>query len=212
MPPGLFSVCLNPCPVIRRQRRSRGRGQRVTVTNPVGHHHSVRIRFHALRNPLDKSPVDFSRGVNVRKCRRTQTVSFHNPHPQIIRNIGCPFVLEHRQCVAVHKKSCKRQLLQHIEVVDSVSVTGRFVRPQRKFAHNLRVHFLRFLVGNAQELVINLRCRRKPTANYVGSHRFDGSRCKRNAHVSVAASFPQDSEIIFDVPFRVASVPHPAPH
>ena len=100
-PPGGLGVGFNPRPV----RPAAGVGvacQRVAVTYPVGYHHAVGVRFHALHKAMHIMALHRAGHQPVKAVRAANPVSLHQPHPQAVRLPGLLLGGQQHNGVTIH--------------------------------------------------------------------------------------------------------------
>ena len=148
----------------------------------------------------------------VRAVRAANQISLDQAQPQSIRPVRMFAELHHRKHVAVHQETGERQRLQPPEVIHASSIAKGAVRPKFKFAGDLRLQSVCLFLVQVQIVRIHLRGRHKAAAHHVGAQGLDGTRCQRDAHISIPAPFAQNIKIIFDILFCAAAANVPASH
>ena len=182
------------------------------IANPVGKNHSAFIRLDALHNTVNYSVVHNAWKQSVVQIRAAHPVRFNELHPQVIRLADIVPHGQNCESVAVHHVGKERKLLELVEVVHPVSVAQRAIRPQRELPENLHLQSVCLLRRHAQKLRVDLRRGSQSARHHVCPHGFQCTGRNGNAHVSVAAPFPQSLEVIFDVAFCIATGKLPAAH
>ena len=127
VPPG-GSIGFHPRPVQRPALHGKA-GVGMPVTYPVGHHHSALVRLHALDDAVDVVASYVSRHKAVVTVRGTDAVRLDDLH---LCCVLAPWPLlerQQRKAVPVHQESHVGELLELVEVPQSVRVALRRVCP-----------------------------------------------------------------------------------
>ena len=186
--------------------------QRMPACYPVSHHGTVLVRFHALHDLIHAMSIHLTGVHSVHAVRTANQVGFNQAQPQGIRPVRAFIELHHRKHIAVHQETGERQRLQPPEVIHASSIAKGAVRPKFKFAGDLRLQSVRLFLVQVQIVCIHLWGRHKAAAHHVGAQGLDGTRCQRDAHISIPAPFAQNIKIIFDILFCAAAANVPAAH
>jgi len=204
---GVAGFYPRPC-----QRHRAVVSQRMPTCYPVRHHRAVPVRFHALHD-LEHVMLVYRAGCHyVRAVRAANQISLDQAQPQSIRPVRMFVELHHRKHIAVHQETGERQRLQPPEVIHASSIAKGAVRPKFKFAGDLRLQSVCLFLVQVQIVRVHLRGRHKAAAHHVGAQGLDGTRCQRDAHISIPAPFAQNIKIIFDILFCAAAANVPAAH
>ena len=161
------------------------------VGDPVGNDLPVPVRLHALHDALHPPAQHVSRRHAVPVVGGAYPVRLNEPYPEVVRLSRPRLQRQGDKGVPVHQEAEKGQLLEAVKVIYPVRIAGRGIRPQGELPENMCLQFLHLPAAHAQEVPVYLRGGHEPPGDHVRPQGLQGGCGRRNAHICVPASLPQ---------------------